>query len=611
MDPQTSTMQPPDPTTQAPAIQPAPPAPVPHAQLLSMIQGLGVGLGAFGKAIATHGREGGVQDVQAYQQNQQAMQLREQQNQRANAQEQRETAESQSLISYQTAQSQMLTAQLHVLNQNAPLEHQKLQANIDDSLIDLADKLNIPRSFSVPYIAGQSTDDHIQAVTNAAGPVGGLGRSVITSAHDPGGAGFGSGEGKTVGHDAGAMFNTAIPADDPRAKQAIDLTQQQVDMYKGELGADNKAVQQAQAKLDFIKKQSGAGMSVLQFGTALHDAVILPTQAAQRQQQVTEFKEKQADAAKKQQESDPLFKMENDPKTMEGPAAASAVPLLQNKIATETDPVQKMRETRLLAQAQSAHKNYLTDISSKASAEAIAGQSARQGDPASAGALLASGDLTLSDLKSRGTTPKFIIDATKAAKKVKPDYNPADEVIAEHVAQSPTQNQFFGSANSLITKGGTADQLLQISKSIPQNDIPILNTVEDWEKLKTGKGPLAGYASVALGVADDYGKVMGGGTASDTARNSALAIIGSAQSPEQRQSAIDGIRGAVKSQRDSRIGKNQFLQRAYGQNELGGQETQSSAAPSGATHKVPGPDGKLHYTNAQGTVDLGVVPNGQ
>ena len=30
--------------------------------------------------------------------------------------------------------------------------------------------------------------------------------------------------------------------------------------------------------------------------------------------------------------------------------------------------------------------------------------------------------------------------------------------------------------------------------------------------------------------------------------------------------------------------------------------------PAGATHIVPGPDGKNHYTNAQGTVDLGVAP---
>ncbi len=34
----------------------------------------------------------------------------------------------------------------------------------------------------------------------------------------------------------------------------------------------------------------------------------------------------------------------------------------------------------------------------------------------------------------------------------------------------------------------------------------------------------------------------------------------------------------------------------------------SSGPPAGATHIVPGPDGKRHYTNASGTVDLGVAP---
>jgi hypothetical protein len=34
----------------------------------------------------------------------------------------------------------------------------------------------------------------------------------------------------------------------------------------------------------------------------------------------------------------------------------------------------------------------------------------------------------------------------------------------------------------------------------------------------------------------------------------------------------------------------------------------SGGAPAGATHIVPGPDGKNHYTNAQGTVDLGIAP---
>lgn len=223
----------------------------------------------------------------------------------------------------------------------------------------------------------------------------------------------------------------------------------------------------------------------------------------------------------------------------------------------------------------------------KAALEANARQQAAQGDPNVAGELLANGSLTLAELKTRGTTPQFIEKATLAAQKVKPNYNPADEVIAEQVAKSQTANQFFGSANSLIAKGGTLDQLDNLGKSIPQHEMPALNTVDDWQKLARGKGPLAGYAATALGVADDYGKVMGGGTASDSARESALRLFSQASSPEQRAQAIQATRDAVQSQRDSRIGNNQFLKRQYGA-EVGG--TQSS----GGMIRARDLQGKLH-----------------
>jgi len=236
-------------------------------------------------------------------------------------------------------------------------------------------------------------------------------------------------------------------------------------------------------------------------------------------------------------------------------------------------------------------------------AEAQARQQAAQGDPDIAGQLLANGSLTLTDLKTRGSTPQFIEKATLAAQRIKPTYNAADEVIAEQVAKSPTANQFFGSANSLISKGGTLDQLAALGKNIPQNQWPVLNTVDDWQQLARGKGPLAAYAATALGAADDYGKVMGGGNASDTSRNSALALFAKAASDEQRASAIAATRDAVKSQRDSRIGNNQFLRRQYGAEVGGGQ---AGGPPQGATHKARGSDGNWHYTNSQGQ-DLGVV----
>src|SRR5579871_99128 len=228
------------------------------------------------------------------------------------------------------------------------------------------------------------------------------------------------------------------------------------------------------------------------------------------------------DTENKLAKNDALSKFENVPSTLARENAAAAIPQLQNMLATETDPDRKLRINRLIATARAAHQGYVADLRSDAAAK----QAAAQGDPVAAGKMLADGSLTLADLKTRGMTPGFVLQASQAAQKINPQYKPSDEVIAEQVAKSPQANQFFGSANSLIQKGGTLDQLISIGATIPQNEIPILNTFEDWQKVKSGKGPLAGYAATILGVADDYGKVMGGGTASDSARDSALALIG-------------------------------------------------------------------------------------
>ena len=50
------------------SMPPPPAAPVPHARLLAMVQGLAEGVSAAGKALATRGREGGAAEVQELQQ---------------------------------------------------------------------------------------------------------------------------------------------------------------------------------------------------------------------------------------------------------------------------------------------------------------------------------------------------------------------------------------------------------------------------------------------------------------------------------------------------------------------------------------------------------------
>jgi hypothetical protein len=132
------------------------------------------------------------------------------------------------------------------------------------------------------------------------------------------------------------------------------------------------------------------------------------------------------------------------------------------------------------------------------------------------------------------------------------------------------------------------------SSTVPNTGLPALNKAADWEKLAAGQGPLAAYAATALGVADDYAKVMSGGVGSDTAREQALSLFAAAQTPQQRAAAVSATRAAVLSQRNSRIGTNQFLRRRYG-DPVGGENPENSKVlppPAAATHSRMAADGK-------------------
>jgi hypothetical protein len=185
-------------------------------------------------------------------------------------------------------------------------------------------------------------------------------------------------------------------------------------------------------------------------------------------------------------------------------------------------------------------------VSEKAAEQAIA-----DGDPKAAAQLLISGTVAPSQIIS-SRKPAFAQQAFTAAQQMQPGWN-AQKADADYkVASSPAQVAFFGSAKSLTDKGGTLDQLADAAKDIPSHQLPIFNTVADALKASTGSGPVAKYAAIALGVADDYSKVMGGGQGSDTSRTQALNVISAKQSPEQRKASLEGIRGSVLSQANSK-----------------------------------------------------------
>jgi hypothetical protein len=196
--------------------------------------------------------------------------------------------------------------------------------------------------------------------------------------------------------------------------------------------------------------------------------------------------------------------------------------------------------------------------------EAAIEQSVRTGNPADAGTLLAQRLTTLSELKSRGSTPAFIVNAIAAARKIDPDYNAQVEDNNAKIASSEANTQFFGNVNSLVAPGGTLDQLKQAGGLISQSDYRILNKAKNWTSLQSGSAGISAYAAKSVAVADDLGKVMAGSAGSDTSRSLVLATIDPSLSPAQRSDAVEAIREAVNSQKDSRIGNNSFLRKMYG-----------------------------------------------
>jgi hypothetical protein len=297
-------------------------------------------------------------------------------------------------------------------------------------------------------------------------------------------------------------------------------------------------------------------------GKALADPNATPKElwtATQRVQQQQALQEKATDA---QVKKDAAFQNSvvgklSTPEALAAPGSQAAI---QARIDDpSTSPLDKASLQLLLPKAAVAQAN----------AENIKKQEARntqvisQGDPDMAGKLLADRTLTLEELKSRQVTPEFITAAVNAAKKYDPKFSAPEAAAQAKIAGAPSNQQFFGNTDSLLIKGGTLDQLLEAGNHISQEDWQILNKTKNWADLTTGNSGISAYGMKAVGVADDFAKVIGGGAGTDTARATIMGAIDPKLSPSQRAASIDAARGVVESQRNGRIGTNPYLKLMY------------------------------------------------
>jgi hypothetical protein len=235
-----------------------------------------------------------------------------------------------------------------------------------------------------------------------------------------------------------------------------------------------------------------------------------------------------------------------------------------------------------------------------------AAQAIQDGDPAAAGHLLVSGIVASSQIIS-ARKPEFATKAFQAAaaeaKATGTTWNSQKAEADYNVAKSPAMATFFGSANSLLDKGGTLDQLLAQHAKLGhgKDSIPVFNKLEDYANYASGKPALAGFIQTALGASDDYAKVMGGGQGSDSARLELMKSFTHAHNNGQMQAAVDAAKAAVGSQTSARVGRNPVLKQMYGQD---GGSASAPAAPQGQPVFV---GGKLvgHSTDGKTMIPVG------
>jgi hypothetical protein len=558
--------------TPAPASGPAPAQPgTPHAGLRNMLQSLFEGMDAFAKAAATGGKEGGVQEIEQLQNQRKEMALKQQAGQR-----EQESHDVQ--MKATNANLLMQTAAYHHNLQMYPLEERtaaldlnnKATAAYTDALnsgYDLQDtgqaaawaKLQ-NRVIKVAFGPNQDPNEVMAGTKSAAEKNGGSLVDYVPMVHY-----------NDAKHGSGGEISL-FPAD---GLQSVNATPRQIATGLADakntllqataaFGADNPDVQKFQGRIQGVSDLLSKGGNISAYDMQQLKMLSQGPMATMigGKEKATKIQQEQAAAKDAAQKADPLFKLENDPGEMAGTEKSSAaISMLQTKLGDPgLSPTDRVRATRLLSQANISHARAQQDVIQKENAS----QQAKQGDPNQAGAMLANGSLTLADMKTRGMTPKFIMDATKAAQAVDKTYNPADEINAENVAKSPTQNQFFGSANSLISKGGTLDQVVAQGSRLPNHTFPIFNKAADVQNYATGHPEVGSYLMTALGTADDYAKVLGGGAGTEGMQMHILNALNASQNQAQRVDKVNAMRGSVNSQVESRIGKNKFLMRTYG-----------------------------------------------
>ena len=504
----------------------------PHARLMNMVSGLAMGLDAFGKSLATQGREGGASMV---------------------ADQQRKTAEEQrqNVAAAQAQKDHALQNQITASNFN--MEAFRIHATAASEALDQTTK-RISNIGATQDVRTKALQDFVMTGDQAAydatlAQLGGATAGPAGAAGAPAGAApAGAAAAPTAGAPAGTAAAGAVPP------VAVAQWKNSVDAAASAYPAD-PAIKQAQAVLADPKSTSQQ-MAQAANG-ARNRMTALDTGAKSRSEQ---------------QAADPLYKLETDPGEMTGEKAPAAVAMLSEKLKDPTlSPDQKPRVQRLLNMAQQAQKN---DVAFEAAKERQK-QSITDGDPKAAGALLQSGLVSPQELIS-SRKPQFAQQAFDEAIRLGGGTKGADgkwkggtwsAVKAEsqyEYAKNPKTQNTLNLLTTMQAPGGSIDIARKQFATIPGKvNEDTFNKIMNGTVTEVGGAPVTNFKAAMVSLADEYAQVLQGGAATETTLNQAKDLIKDSYSKSQGAGAFDVIGQDMAARQKGMVRDNPALMQMY------------------------------------------------
>lgn len=266
---------------------------------------------------------------------------------------------------------------------------------------------------------------------------------------------------------------------------------------------------------------------------------------------------------------------------------------------------------RMLNQAESAQNRPLTVVQGETGPSIVNKPAAAKGKPGASkslglGAPRLGGVVQVGDPNNPGGT--IMTTGGQAVRGNMAGTQSASVQVPKAAARSEVPTNIGNQKVAFTTAIQHADLLRQAVKALNNGNQQTLNGLKNRFANEFGAtGPITAQV-----IADAYGREVTSMLSKGHMTDSEIATVGSTVNPlKQNYAQIDGVLNGYQALAKSKMNMlNQQKQNAIGlsQPNKGVGASPAASPPQGATHIVPGPDGRNHYTNEAGTADLGIAP---